>query len=201
MVMTMVINPIERMRASAASATAGLFAHDAYPLARSLDYPGDPGLFGPDSPTWVISGDVATFVGGIRALLIQAAHPEVVAGVADHSVYEVDPLGRLSRTSSYVTATAFGAMPEVEQSIARVRSAHLPVRGTSHRGQRYSASGAPFAAWVHNVLTDSFLVTNQHYGRTVLERPSADAYVSEQARLGAMLHARDLPETAAGLAD
>ena len=39
-------------------------------------------------------------------------HPEVVAGVADHSRYREDPLGRLSRTSAYVTAASFGAMPE-----------------------------------------------------------------------------------------
>ena len=72
---------------------------------------GDPGLFGPDSVTWRVIGDVATFIGGIRALLVQAAHQEVAAGVADHSRYQDDPLGRLSRTSAYVTATAFGAMP------------------------------------------------------------------------------------------
>jgi uncharacterized protein (DUF2236 family) len=199
--MTMTLNPLESMRARAADATAGLFAHDAYPLAQSLDHAGDPGLFGPGSPTWLISGDVATFVGGIRALLIQAAHPEVVAGVDDHSVYEEDPLGRLSRTSSYVTATAFGATPEVEQAIARVRRAHVPVKGTSHRGTRYSASGSPFASWVHNVLTESFLVTNQYYGRVVLDQDAADAYAAEQTELGAMLHARDLPDTADSLAD
>ncbi|MGI9665673.1 MAG: oxygenase MpaB family protein [Acidimicrobiia bacterium] len=198
--MTMTINPFELIRTAAADSTAGLFAHDAYPLAQSLKYQGDPGLFGPGSPTWLISGDVATFVGGIRALLIQAAHPEVVAGVADHSVFEEDPLGRLSRTSSYVTATAFGAMPEVEEAISRVRRAHVPVKGASHRGINYTASGSGFASWVHNVLTDSFLVANQHYGRMTLEEESADAYVAEQTTLGGKLHAGDLPVTASGLA-
>ena len=83
-----------------ADSTAGLFAHAAYPLEHSLSYPGDPGLFGPGSASWEVLGDVASFIGGIRALLIQAAHPEVVAGVSDHSSYEADPLGRLSRTSA-----------------------------------------------------------------------------------------------------
>ena len=80
-------------------------------------------------------GDVSGFVGGIRALLIQAAHPEVVAGVADHSRYREDPLGRLSRTSDYVTATSYGAMPEVEQAVRIVRAAHRRVIGVSHRGR------------------------------------------------------------------
>ena len=188
------------IRSRVAESTAGLFAHAAYPLEYSLRYPGDPGLFGPGSPTWEIMGDVASFVGGIRALLVQAAHPEVVAGVADHSTYEQDPLGRLSRTSAYVTATAYGAMPEVEQAIEIVKRAHRPVHGTSHRGENYSASGSPFAAWVHNVLIDSFLVAHQTFGPSRLDRDRADAFVAEQADLGAMLYARDLPTTADDLA-
>lgn len=188
------------LRARVADSTAGLFAHAAYPLEHSLRYEGDPGLFGPGSATWEVMGDVASFVGGIRALLVQAAHPEVVAGVSDHSTYEQDPLGRLSRTSAYVTATAYGAMPEVEAAVGIVKRAHRPVHGTSHRGEHYSASGAPFAAWVHNVLIDSFLVAHQTFGPQPLDRARADAFVAEQAELGAMLYAKDLPVTGDGLA-
>jgi len=187
------------VRSRIAETTAGLFAHAEYPLAHSLDHPGDPGLFGPGSATWEIIGDVATFVGGIRALLVQAAHPEGGAGVADHSNYEDDPLGRLSRTSAYVTATAFGARPEVEDAIRVVRRAHAPVRGTSHRGERYSASGSEYAAWVHNALIDSFLTTHRTFGPRPLSHHRADAFVAEQTRLGAMLHAGELPDTADGL--
>lgn len=184
------------IRAAVADQTAGLFAHAAYPLEHSLSYPDDPGLFGPGSATWEVIGDVATFVGGIRALLVQAAHPEVVAGVADHSSYEDDPLGRLSRTSAYVTATAFGAVPEVDAAIEVVRSAHRPVRGVSHRGESYSASGAPFAAWVHNALIDSFLTTHRVFGPKPLTNHRADEFVDEQTVLGERLHASDLPHTA-----
>ena len=107
--------------------------------------------------TWQVVGDTAVLVGGIRALLVQAAHPEVVAGVAEHSRYRQDPLGRLSRTSAYVTATSFGAMPEVERAVAIVRKAHRPVVGLSHRGLPYDAADPALAAWVHNSMTDSFL--------------------------------------------
>lgn len=180
--------------------TTGLFAHAADPLANTLDYPGDPGLFGPDSVTWRVMGDPATFVGGIRALMIQAAHPEVVAGVADHSRYRQDPLGRLSRTSNYVTATAYGAMPEVEAAVATVRNAHAPVRGRSHRALAYSAGSPALAAWVHNTLTDSFLVANQMFGRERLDEADADRFVHEQTRVGALLGAHPLPDSAKSLA-
>jgi uncharacterized protein (DUF2236 family) len=161
-----------------------------------MDYAGDPGLFGPDAITWEVMGDVSGFVAGIRALLIQAAHPEVVAGVADHSRYREDPLGRLSRTSDYVTATSYGAMPEVEQAVRIVRAAHRRVVGVSHRGIPYRADDPPLAAWVHNSLTDSFLACHRAYGARRLSREEADRFVSEQARIGRLLDAEPIPETA-----
>ena len=182
-----------------AERAGALFGHVEYPLARSLEYPGDAGLFGPGSSSWQIIGDPAVMVGGIRALLIQAAHPEVVAGVHEHSRYQDDPLGRLSRTTAYVTATTYGAMPEVETAVARVRQAHRNVRGTSHRGRPYAANNAAHAAWVHNVLTDSFLEAFTVYGPSPIPSEQSDVFVSEQTRLGRRLDAVDLPVTAAGL--
>jgi uncharacterized protein (DUF2236 family) len=172
------------------------FSHAGDPLAHTLSYPGDPGLFGPDSVTWQVMGDAASFLGGIRALMIQAAHPEVVAGVADHSHYREDPLGRLSRTSNYVTATAYGAMPEVKAALAGVRRAHRYIKGVSHRGIPYSADSPEYGAWVHNSLTDSFLVANQVFGARPLTHAEADRFVAEHAALGRLLNAEPLPETA-----
>lgn len=181
------------------SRTVSLFAHAGDPMEHTLDYPGDPGLLGPDSISWEVMGDVSGFIGGIRALLVQAAHPEVVAGVADHSRYREDPLGRLSRTSAYVTATSFGAMPEAEAAVAFVRRAHVPVQGTSHRGLPYAADAPALAAWVHNSLTDSFLAAFQEYGARTLNLEEADRFVAEQARIGQLLDADPMPQTAAEL--
>lgn len=191
---------IDRFRRRVVVSTTGLFAHAEDPLANTLDHSGDPGLFGPGSVTWRVMGDPASFVGGIRALMIQAAHPEVVAGVADHSSYRHDPLGRLSRTSNYVTATSYGAMPEVEAAVRTVRRAHAPVRGVSHRDVPYSAGTPELAAWVHNSLTDSFLVANQVFGANPLSASDADDFVKEQTRVGRLLDAEPLPTTAADLA-
>ena len=190
---------LANMRSRITSGTTGLFQHARYPLEHTMNWPGDPGEFGPDSATWPIVGDVSAFLGGIRALLLQAAHPEVVAGVHDHSRYREDPLGRLSRTSSYVTATAYGAGPEVEMAVSIVRAAHQRVSGTSHRGVDYSADDPPYAAWVHNALTESFLVAYQYFGRESLTTDDADRYVAEQARIGRMLDADPTPVTAAEL--
>lgn len=179
----------------------GLFSHGPTPLADTLDFAGDPGLLGPDSVSWRVLGDAAVFVGGIRALVVQSAHAEVVAGVEDHSTYRSDPLGRLSRTSVYVTETTYGAMPEVESAVQVVRQAHRPVTGTSERNLPYSASRPEMAAWVHNVLTDSFLVAYQAFGPDRLSVADADRFVAEQTRIGRLLGADPLPETAQELTD
>ena len=180
-------------------ATRGLFSHGPYPLADTLQYRGDPGLFGPDSMSWRVVGDTSVFVGGIRALLVQAAHPEVAAGVADHSHYRDDPLGRLTRTSAYVTATCFGAMPEVEHAIELVHRRHRPVVGESHRGRPYDASDPALDAWVHNSLTDSFLAAHRAYGAQPCALADDDRYVAEQTRVGELVGAAPLPDTAASL--
>jgi uncharacterized protein (DUF2236 family) len=189
-----------RMKDAVVEATTGLFSHGPTPLEHTLDHPGDPGLLGPESVSWRVIGDAAAFVGGIRALVVQTAHPEVVAGVEQHSRYRDDPLGRLSRTSVYVTETTFGAMPEVEAAVAAVRAAHRPVRGRSSRGRPYAAGDPALAAWVHNVLTDSFLAAHQAYGPVPLSDREADTFVAEQARIGALLDASPLPTTAGELA-
>ncbi|HDH03032.1 MAG TPA: DUF2236 domain-containing protein, partial [Actinobacteria bacterium] len=120
--------------------------------------------------------------------------------VFQHSEYREDPLGRLSRTSSYVTSVAYGSMPEVKLAVRRVRGAHRPVSGTSERGRPYSADQEELAAWVHNALTDSFLTSYRIFGRAPLSEKDADRFVEEQTNVGALLDANPLPGTAATLA-
>ncbi|MGI9623210.1 MAG: oxygenase MpaB family protein [Acidimicrobiales bacterium] len=187
---------IDGLRDRVVNSTSSLFSHGPQPLKHTMSYRGDPGLLGPDSVSWEVIGDVTAFVGGIRALVVQSAHPEVVAGVDEHSQYKTDPLGRLSRTSVYVTETTYGALPEVEEAVAVVRRAHRPVHGVSERQLPYSAGQPAMAAWVHNVLTDSFLVAFQAYGPRTLDQHEADQFVCEQARIGALLGADPLPTSA-----
>lgn len=190
---------IESFRLVVTGATLSMFEHAPYPLQHTLDHRGDPGLLGPGCVSWRLIADPAAFVGGLRGLLIQAAHPEVVAGVDQHSRYRDDPLGRLSRTSAYVTATTFGAQPEVQKAVDRVRSVHRRVKGVSGRGIPYDAADPGHSAWVHNALTDSFLTTNQRYSDFPLTMVEADRFVEEQTRIGALLDSDPMPATAAEL--
>ncbi len=161
----------------------------------------EPGWFGPDSMTWRVHADRSMLVGGLRALFLQTLHPLAMAGVAEHSAYRDDPLGRLSRTGRFVAATTYGTRAEAERAVTSVRHIHDRVRGTASDGRPYDANDPALLAWVHNVEVDSFLAAYRRYGRRDLEPADADRYVAEMAIVGRHLGAEDLPETATDLTD
>lgn len=158
----------------------------------------DPGLFGPGTVTWSVHADWSVLVGGVRALLVQAMHPLAMAGVAQHSDYRHDPLGRLERTARFVAATTYGTISEAEAALDVVRRVHRKVRGTAPDGRPYSASDPRLLSWVHNVEVDSFLTAYRRFGPG-LDAPAADRYVAEMTTLGALLGADELPRDAASL--
>ena len=69
---------------------------------------GDPGVFGPGSLAWTINRESVLLLGGARALLMQIAHPQVAAGVADHSDFTRNPYDRLWRTVDAALTVIFG---------------------------------------------------------------------------------------------
>jgi uncharacterized protein (DUF2236 family) len=140
----------------------------------------DPGLFLPSDAPWVIHRDFSTLVGGIRALLLQAMHPGALAGVAEHSRYEEDPLGRLSGTIRWLTVTTFGSKAAVDHEANRVNRMHARVSGTYQRHQdqevNYQASDEDLLLWVHIAFMDSFLRSHQLYSKAPIPG-GADSYV------------------------
>jgi uncharacterized protein (DUF2236 family) len=52
-------------------------------LARSIANPRE-GILGPQSLAWKLGGDLAVFLGGGRAALLQLAHPMVAYAVDHH---------------------------------------------------------------------------------------------------------------------
>ncbi|MEI8215054.1 MAG: oxygenase MpaB family protein, partial [Actinomycetota bacterium] len=157
----------------------------------------DVGLFGPDSAVWEVHGCIATLVGGIRALLMQAAHPAALTGVAEHSAYDTDPLGRLERTTRWLTITSFGSTEAIEIEARRVRQMHKRVQGIfedktgSHVS--YSASDPRFLLWVHCAFTDSFLRAHEELGYPLPQ--GADRYVNEWAKSAQPLGLTDAPHS------
>lgn len=184
-----------------ASIGASLFERVAGPdgeQRRDRVHDGDgPRWFDEGSAIHQVNGDAAMFVGGIRALLLQALHPLAMQGVLDHSGYEGDPWGRLQRTSYFLAVTTFGTARDAERMVAAVRSIHERVVGTTPDGRPYAASDPHLLRWVHVAEIDSFLASHQRYGAVRLDQDRRDEYVAQTARVAEALGVPDPPRTEA----
>ncbi len=165
---------------------------------RIAEPPGAPGWFSPGDPVWTVHGSVATFLGGIRSLLLQALHPLALAGVDQHSTYRQDPFGRLQRTGAFIAATTYGSADLAQGTVDAVRVMHRRVTGTAEDGRAYSAQDPRLLLWVHLALTDSMLRAYLDYGH---DGPvDADGYVANMAVVAEAMGVPDPPTSQAGLA-
>jgi uncharacterized protein (DUF2236 family) len=161
-----------------------------------------PGFYLPSDAPWVIHADLATLVGGVRALLMQALHPGSLAGVRSHSRYKDDPLGRLSGTIRWLTITTFGSLEAVAGEAARVNRMHERVAGTYQAAggetRGYRAGDADLLCWVHVAFMDSFLRAHQCYSQQTIPG-GADDYIRLWAKSVEPLGLTDVPHDEAGL--
>ena len=159
-----------------------------------------PRWFEPDSPIGRVHGDASMFIGGIRALLLQTLHPAAMTGIAEHSDYRNDMLGRLARTSRFLAVTTFGHADDAQAAVDAVRAIHERVTGTLPDGTAYAATDPHLLRWVHVAEVDSFLRAHQAYGRRPLDAAERDTYVAQTAEVGRRLGVGDPPVTEAELA-
>jgi uncharacterized protein (DUF2236 family) len=151
------------------------------------------GLFGPGSMSWTIDRELVVLAGGSCALLMQAAHPVVAAGVADHSTYATDPFGRLMRTLTSSFDVVFGTRSQAQRTIRRVNAIHARVRGVRpDGGAAYSAMEPEALLWVHATLIDTALRVYSRFVRR-LHPDEEQAYHLESGRVALLL---GVPEAA-----
>lgn len=175
-------------------------------IRRSLGVPAEPppraerageAFLPPGGMARRVHGDLPSMVvGGLAALLLQTLHPLAMAGVADHSNYQEDPIGRLRRTASFVGATTFGTVEQATAAIENVREVHRHIRGRAPDGRRYSASDPELLTWVHVAEMSSFLAAAERYGPHRFRPDERDRYFQETALVARSLGARWVPETA-----
>ena len=163
------------------------------PVARRAD-----GLFGRDSVSWRVHGDVTSMmVGGVAGLLLQMLHPAVLAGVWDHSKFRSDMHGRLRRTARFIAMTTYGGRTDAEAAISRVRGIHDRVRGVLPDGTPYEANDPSLLAWVHVTETTSFLSAWIRYGEPAMPAADQDGYFVEMAKVAKALGADPVPHSLA----
>jgi uncharacterized protein (DUF2236 family) len=156
--------------------------------------------FAVDGVARIVHADLPPMlVGGLGSLFVQMLHPHTMAGVAQHSRYQDDPLGRLLQTANFIGFTTYGTKQEAYASIERVLSVHQVVRGVADDGEAYDANDPHLLAWVHAAETSMFLGAYRRFGQLKLTDEQADTYVREMATLARDLGMIDPPESVAQL--
>lgn len=119
----------------------------------------DPGYFGPDSVSWQVHREVTVLFGGARALLMQAAHPLVVAGANQTGMYDRNPWKRLQRTLILTYTVTFGTKAEADAAATKINDVHTRINGVDPvTDKRYDALDPELLLYVHACLVDSAML-------------------------------------------
>ena len=117
---------------------------------------------------------VTPFLGGGTAVLLQAAHPLVAAGVAEHSAFASDLWRRLVGTLRALYLVTFGSKSEAERAGAIVQAVHARVNGVTRAAMGPFPAGTPYSAedpglmlWVHATLVHASLSAYQRFERAL----------------------------------
>ena len=157
---------------------------------------GDRGLFGPESVAWKVHADfISMMIGGISSLILQALHPQALAGVWDHSSFREDLKGRLGRTAFFIAATTYGPTDMADKIIQKVNQIHTKITGVDEFGKPYSATDPHLLAWVHLTETRSFMSSFEIYRKEKLSLKQKDQYFLEMKSLGERMGAKNIPST------
>jgi uncharacterized protein (DUF2236 family) len=159
----------------------------------------------PDSVLSRFAPEAVYLLGGGRAILLQLALPGVGHGVARHSNFAVNPLGRLNGTLTYIYALSNGTDEQRGKVRAIVHAAHAPVKAPvakdgSHPA--YSARDPKLQLWVAATLYDSAMQI-QRAVFPELDHDTAEELYRDYAQLGTELGmpAHLWPATRADFAD
>jgi uncharacterized protein (DUF2236 family) len=161
----------------------------------------DVGLFGPDSVSWRVHRETTVLFGGARALLMQAAHPLVIAGARETGFYERNPWKRLERTLMLTYTITFGTRDQALRAAGRINDVHRRVHGVDPvTGKPYEALDPDLLLWVHACLVDSALLFERRTVGRLTDHERQRFYEEQMVAAELLELPRDrIPPTVAGL--
>ncbi|MDF1850731.1 MAG: oxygenase MpaB family protein [Verrucomicrobiales bacterium] len=145
-------------------------------------------LFPLDSEMWRINHQKCGLFYGPAAAILQIAHPRIAQGVADHSNFESDSLGRLNRTLAATNRIAFGTKEEAGVVREKLRKMHQGVRGKTSPGMDgatgYSAFEPDLLLWVLATMIKAAIQGYELVERSSLQRSRCEQFYREMRSFG-----------------
>lgn len=156
--------------------------------ARQVPVRPDPGLFGPGSVTWRILSEPILWVGGLRAMYLQALHPRTMRATWQNTAFARpgEAWGRFARTVEFVQVRTYGGVADVERAGRRVRKVHAALTGTDADGSVIRLDEPGLLLWVHCGEIASYADVARRAGMG-LRAADLDEFVSEQRRSAAVV--------------
>lgn len=166
--------------------------------AISFSHPrGEAALTPAGGVSWrIFSNPVSLGVGGIAAVILELAHPQVRHGVWDHSNFRTAPLRRMIRTAIAAMITVYAPAGTARRMIAQVNHMHRGVSGLTDRGVPYNAFNPELLNWVHATASFGFL---EAYLKFVapLTPEQRNAFYTEGNLVSALYGATGTPDSVA----
>jgi uncharacterized protein (DUF2236 family) len=150
--------------------------------------PADHGLFGPASVTWRIMAEPVMWIAGLRALYLQALHPDTMLGTWQNTSFtdRSQAWDRFIRTTEFVRVRTFGSTAEVERAGRRLRKIHASLTGVDEQGRQFRLDQPDLLLWVHCGEIASYADIARRSGVPVTPA-ELDTFVAEQRRSAAVV--------------
>lgn len=140
----------------------------------------------------IFSNPVSLGIGGIAAVILELAHPQVRHGVWDHSSFRTAPLKRMIRTAKAAMITVYAPAGTAKRMIAQVNHMHRGVSGKTDGGVAYNAFDDELLSWVHATASFGFLEAYLKFAAP-LTQEQCDAFYAEGKRVAALYGAVGTP--------
>ncbi|GAA4617511.1 oxygenase MpaB family protein [Saccharopolyspora hordei] len=134
-----------------------------------------PTPLGPDSLTWRYFGDWRGLLLALWAGSMQNMHPQLGAGVEEHSRFFDERWERLFRSLYPIGGVVYDG-PRAEQTARQVRAYHNGIKGVDKHGRPYHALNPDTYFWAHATFLVMPIIINEHFGTPLTEQEKAQVY-------------------------
>ncbi|MFB7867971.1 oxygenase MpaB family protein [Streptomyces sp. NPDC056069] len=134
---------------------------------------------GPGSLHWKYAGDGRTWL-MIGFAALQAMHPGLAAGVAQHSNFFAEPWERSIRSAPEIQGVTYD-WPNAARTARKIREHHNEIKGHDQYGRRYHALDPGIFFWAHATIFEALRRSVHFFDHPLSEEENERFYAEARA--------------------